>query len=162
MNEQESEEAWWRRIGRTADVLQILGWIGVPTLAVIIGVFFAAGGGGDTQSATSAAGRTTNPPKPVTAVPPTGGAGVTTSNSRPSGELLFDFAINEVYSLGKDKAGACKTAGVFCLIVDRTVSNDDGPVNSGCTMSWQVYLDGTPTLLEKARTRQCTGLGDQT
>lgn len=40
---------WRERLGLTADLLQVAGWIGVPTLAVVLGIVFGTSGDPDQQ-----------------------------------------------------------------------------------------------------------------
>lgn len=71
-----------------------------------------------------------------------------------SGEPIFKFSIYPDWSRGKDKAEACPNPPTYeftCLGVSNQVIGDGGPIESGCHLSWVVYLDGSSTIEEKGR-----------
>lgn len=163
MAEEDRRGKFWERTSRTADVLQILGWFGIPSAAVI--VFFLLTGSTDEEKTPPASGSevttvstgavaVTTPPAPPTVAP------VTTSPPTPGrGPLLISFYIDETYSVGKDKAGSCPVIQVFCLVIHNEVSDNNGEVKSGCTLSWNLYREDSPTLLQKDRITACSMRG---
>jgi hypothetical protein len=84
----ESRVRWRERLGVTADLLQVAGWIGLPTLAVVLGIVFGAGGGPDNAE--------TTPSPPVTSPPvttqPTATAGTSSAQPVAQRTLLQELA----------------------------------------------------------------------
>jgi hypothetical protein len=138
-------QKWWEHLGRLADVLQVLGWIGVPTLLGLLGYLWATDDGNSSAgpaptasfSVTPSASAQTSRPTPTSVTP------------SPFSNLSFAFSINETNARGKDKAFACPTEQVHCFGVENTVSNADGEIESGCYLTWRAYAPGSQKVFER-------------
>lgn len=76
---------WRERLGFTADVLQLAGWIGVPTLAVLAGLVWGATGENEPESAPTK----DSPASSSTARPATSSSSVTSSGAAPGRTALL-------------------------------------------------------------------------
>lgn len=160
--------ASWRRIERTQTIMAIivstltllgalvslLGLFGVPTPKQIVGKI----------TENSSPQRDASPTTPPSAsssrkvAVPSANSPSSTSAASPSPTstgLLINLSIESVYSRGKNKAAACNEAELFCIAVDNVVSNDDGEVQSGCHLSWQLHSSASPNLLDKGSILYC-------
>lgn len=137
--------------------------VGCGLVVIAIAVAALGGKGGNSTQETS---DDRPAPVPTHSLPAATGAPVgsppSTLESEPSpGGLLINFSVDETYSLGKDKAAACNEPEAhFCLILNRTVSDDSGRVESGCTLSWRLYPDKSSKLIEKGRITSCNSSAD--
>ncbi|TRO55776.1 hypothetical protein [Streptomyces sp. IB201691-2A2] len=139
-------EGWWTRLGRFADVLQVLGWLGLPSVAVLALWVLSHDAGDKTPS-----------PPPTSSPSPSVSSLVPTTSDPPSDELTVKFVIKDSYlSDNADSARACPTVNGFCLAAEAVVLEADGnDINIGCRLWWRLYAEGSSKVLEKGFLTYC-------
>lgn len=152
-------QRWWEHLGRLADVLQVLGWVGIPSAAVIFGVLWATGGGdAASEEAAPAPDVTASPTVGVPGWEPDHGENNTSPSPSPQEpqDLLFNFFVDTTYARGKDKAFACPDGdGVHCLAIENTVSGREGQLSEGCYLHWELYRKGGGKPVERESVGNC-------